>query len=70
MLIHPEFDPVAIRLGPLAIHWYGLSYLAAFVLFVLLGRLRLRQMPYARLVNKASGAPAMSKTCCSQAFWA
>ena len=52
MLIHPEFDPVAIRLGPLAIHWYGLSYLAAFVLFVLLGRLRLRQMPYARLVEQ------------------
>ena len=52
MLIHPEFDPVAIRLGPLAIHWYGLSYLAAFVLFVLLGRLRLRQMPYARLVDQ------------------
>ena len=42
MLIHPEFDPVAIRLGPLAIHWYGLSYLAAFILFVLLGRMRLR----------------------------
>ena len=52
MLIHPEFDPVAIRLGPLAIHWYGLSYLAAFILFVLLGRMRLRQKPYARQVEQ------------------
>ncbi len=52
MLIHPEFDPVAIRLGPLAIHWYGLSYLTAFILFVLLGRMRLRQQPYARLVEQ------------------
>ncbi|MBI2383318.1 MAG: prolipoprotein diacylglyceryl transferase [Gammaproteobacteria bacterium] len=30
MLIHPDFDPVAIRLGPLAVHWYGLMYLLGF----------------------------------------
>lgn len=30
MLTHPNFDPVAIDLGPLAIHWYGLSYLIGF----------------------------------------
>lgn len=42
MLVHPQFDPVAIRLGPLAIHWYGLMYLLAFALFIGLGRLRLR----------------------------
>lgn len=33
MLTHPGFDPVAIALGPLQIHWYGLSYLAGFGLF-------------------------------------
>ena len=43
MLIHPMPDPVAIRLGPLAIHWYGLMYLLAFALFILLERLRLKQ---------------------------
>ncbi|NLC23803.1 prolipoprotein diacylglyceryl transferase [Oxalobacter vibrioformis] len=43
MLIHPLPDPVAIQLGPLAIHWYGLMYVAAFVQFILLGNLRLRQ---------------------------
>ncbi|MFN5811431.1 MAG: prolipoprotein diacylglyceryl transferase, partial [Burkholderiales bacterium] len=32
MLIHPQFDPVALSLGPLSIHWYGITYLVAFVL--------------------------------------
>ena len=27
MLQFPAIDPVAVRLGPLAIHWYGLAYL-------------------------------------------
>jgi phosphatidylglycerol:prolipoprotein diacylglycerol transferase len=40
MLIHPEFDPVALQLGPLAIRWYGLMYLLAFAAFYLLGRRR------------------------------
>jgi len=30
MLVHPNFDPVAVRLGPLAVHWYGLMYLLGF----------------------------------------
>jgi phosphatidylglycerol:prolipoprotein diacylglycerol transferase len=50
MLIHPQFDPVAIAMGPIAIHWYGLTYLAAFALFVGLGRLRLKHEPYAAQV--------------------
>ncbi len=47
MLTHPQIDPVALQLGPVAIHWYGLTYLAAFALFVLLGRARLRHEPFA-----------------------
>lgn len=31
MLVHPEFDPVALQIGSLSIHWYGLMYLLAFV---------------------------------------
>ena len=42
MLIHPQFDPVALRLGPLSIHWYGLMYLLAFLQFWWLGRRRIR----------------------------
>ena len=30
MLTHPQFDPVALSLGPLSIHWYGLMYIVAF----------------------------------------
>lgn len=45
MLIHPQFDPVALHLGPLAIRWYGLMYLAAFALFLGLGRYRMRTRP-------------------------
>lgn len=48
MLIHPQFDPIAIHLGPIAIHWYGLMYLTAFMLFVGLSRWRMRQPHIAR----------------------
>ncbi|MFZ5522291.1 MAG: prolipoprotein diacylglyceryl transferase [Pseudomonadota bacterium] len=47
MLVHPQFDPIAFRLGPLAVHWYGLSYLAAFLLFLMLARRRAVRQPFA-----------------------
>jgi len=44
MLVHPQFNPVAVSfgpwqvaghtIGPLAIHWYGLTYMVAFALFI------------------------------------
>lgn len=40
MFIHPQFDPVAISLGPIAVRWYGLMYLVGFLAFMLLGRVR------------------------------
>jgi len=53
MLVHPQFDPVAVSLGPFdvlgmhvgpfAIRWYGIMYLIGFILFVVLGRKRARQ---------------------------
>ncbi|MDO4683839.1 MAG: prolipoprotein diacylglyceryl transferase [Lautropia sp.] len=43
MLIHPQFDPVAFSLGPLAVRWYGLMYLVAFAQFYVLGRWRIAQ---------------------------
>jgi len=53
MLVHPKFDPVAfsfgpftlgdVTLGPFAIRWYGLMYLLAFVLVIVLGRKRARE---------------------------
>jgi phosphatidylglycerol:prolipoprotein diacylglycerol transferase len=41
MLVHPEFDPIALQIGPLAIRWYGLMYLLAFLLVLVLGRWRI-----------------------------
>src|SRR5699024_11797647 len=40
---HPQFAPIAISLGPLQIHWYGLMYLLAFAIAWLLGRHRIKQ---------------------------
>lgn len=45
MLIHPQFNPVAISVGPLAIHWYGLMYLMAFLQFWWLGKHRILSHP-------------------------
>jgi phosphatidylglycerol:prolipoprotein diacylglycerol transferase len=59
MLVHPQFNPVALSfgpfnvlgltVGPLAIHWYGLTYLAAFALFLLLARRRVQLPQFANL---------------------
>lgn len=43
MLQHPQFDPIALQLGPLAVHWYGLMYLVGFALVWVLGNYRIRQ---------------------------
>lgn len=43
MIIHPQFDPILVSLGPLPIRWYALSYILGFVLFILLGRLRIKK---------------------------
>lgn len=51
MIVHPQFDPVAIYLGPLSIHWYGLMYLLGFILFMLLGHYRIKNNPQTALNN-------------------
>jgi phosphatidylglycerol:prolipoprotein diacylglycerol transferase len=43
MLIHPQIDPVAIAIGPLAVRWYGLMYLVGFGAAFLLARSRIKQ---------------------------
>jgi phosphatidylglycerol:prolipoprotein diacylglycerol transferase len=43
MLVHPQFDPTAISVGPFSIHWYGLMYLLAFTIFLVLGRYRVQK---------------------------
>ncbi len=43
MLTFPDFDPVALAIGPLSIHWYGIMYIVGFGAAWLLGSLRARR---------------------------
>ena len=43
MLTYPNIDPVAVDLGVIQIHWYGLMYLVGFGAAWLLGRRRARR---------------------------
>ena len=51
MLRHPQFDPIALDLSrfgiPLAIHWYGITYLVGFALFLYLAWRRARLPQFA-----------------------
>ena len=40
MFLYPEFDPVAVHIGPLAVRWYGITYLAGFAAAWYLGKKR------------------------------
>ena len=53
VLTYPDLNPVAVRLGPVAIHWYGIMYGLAFLIGYALLRRRVRSAPY-------SDAPAWS----------
>ena len=50
MLNYPTIDPVAISLGPLQVHWYGLTYLAglAFAWWLAIKRSQELHAPIAR----------------------
>jgi len=41
---YPKIDPVAINIGPLPIHWYGLMYLVGFAGAWWLGRRKARRL--------------------------
>ena len=42
MILH-QIDPIALSLGPVQVHWYGLMYLLAFLAAWWLGHRRIRQ---------------------------
>jgi phosphatidylglycerol---prolipoprotein diacylglyceryl transferase len=46
VLVHPNFDPIALQIGPIAIRWYGLMYLIGFAAFFFLARRRSRTQPW------------------------
>jgi len=45
MLTYPTINPVALQLGPLSIHWYGLMYLAGFIAGWALLVMRVKRSP-------------------------
>ena len=42
-MIHPQIDPIAFSIGPLAVRWYGLMYLVGFAAAWWLGMRRIAQ---------------------------
>jgi len=65
MLVHPQFNPIALQLGPLAIHWYGLMYLAGFMTFLWLGRKRIAMLnkePGTKIKKHAANKDGGGKT--------
>ena len=40
MITYPDINPIAFRLGPIKVHWYGIMYLLGFGTAWLLGRRR------------------------------
>lgn len=51
MLTYPSIDPVAVHLGPLAVHWYGLMYLVGFVGSWSVLALRICKSPFPRCLT-------------------
>lgn len=43
MLTYPQLNPVAISLGPINVHWYGIMYVFGFLFFVYCGKWRLKK---------------------------
>ena len=43
MLSYPHIDPIALSLGPVKVHWYGLMYVIGFAAVWFLGQKRAQQ---------------------------
>ena len=54
MLTYPNFDPIAISLGPVKIHWYGLMYLIGFIMAWLLAYWRSKHYKLGWTVDQIS----------------
>lgn len=52
MLIYPHIDPVALQLGPVKLHWYGLMYVLSFIFFLYGAKWRLKKYGHPVLTEK------------------
>ncbi len=62
MLAYPQFDPVAFSIGPLAVRWYGLTYMLGFLSAWFLGRARASR-------RRELGGPFGVKECEDVLIW-
>lgn len=46
MIAYPSIDPIIFSIGPFALRWYGLSYVAGFLLFIYLAKRLAQQQRY------------------------
>lgn len=44
MLMYPHINPIAVELGPLKVHWYGLMYVLSFTFVLVAGRHRINKL--------------------------
>jgi phosphatidylglycerol:prolipoprotein diacylglycerol transferase len=49
VLVYPDIDPVAIALGPIKVHWYGLTYIGGLAFAWWLARRRAMTQPHSPL---------------------
>ena len=47
-MTYPQIDPIALSIGPLHVHWYGLMYLFGFLFVWLLGLYRVNKTEWTR----------------------
>lgn len=48
MIVHPNIDPVIFQIGPAAVRWYGLMYLAGFAAAYYLGLKRIERIGFSK----------------------
>ncbi|QXT62837.1 prolipoprotein diacylglyceryl transferase [Tessaracoccus palaemonis] len=57
VLTFPDFDPVAINIFGLKIHWYAIMYILAFAMAYGLMRVRLKKEPYRSITRPKAWGP-------------
>lgn len=41
--MYPKLNPIALSIGPLKVHWYGLMYMLGFIWFLMAGKWRIKK---------------------------
>ncbi len=43
MLVYPSINPVALQIGSVKVHWYGIMYMLGFLFFIYAGKYRIKK---------------------------